>query len=70
MISKVTRKKLVLKKELLRTLAEKHLRIVNGGKIGFVVDQTLPSDSQSTECTYTQPMVCQKHPLEPAAVRW
>ena len=34
-MSKVTRK-LVLKKELLRTLDEGHLRVVNGGKFSFV----------------------------------
>jgi len=35
MMSKATRK-LVLKKELLRTLEEGHLRAVNGGKYSFV----------------------------------
>src|SRR5262249_39645712 len=35
MMSKTTRK-LVLKKELLRTLEEGHLRAVNGGKFSFL----------------------------------
>jgi hypothetical protein len=34
MMSKATRK-LVLKKELLRTLDERHLRVVNGGRVPF-----------------------------------
>ena len=57
MISKATRK-LVLKKELLRTLEGRHLRVVNGGELSPVEDPTLPRNdehlSYGTICTYSR----------------
>ena len=47
--------KLVLKKELLRTLDERHLSVVDGG-CGEL-------QSYGTECAYSQPMLCEPKPL-------
>ena len=68
MMSKATRK-LVLKKELLRTLDEGHLRAVNGGELASVAsvqlgDPALPRNderlSYGTICTYSRAIyVCE-----------
>jgi hypothetical protein len=50
MMSKAPRK-LVLKKELLRTLNERHLRVVNGGG-----DE--PLNCYSFECRFSDPLLC------------
>jgi hypothetical protein len=55
MMSKATRK-LNLKKELLRTLDEGHLRVVNGGK---------PEPSYATACAYDTRPVPDSVLLEP-----
>jgi len=65
MMSKATRK-LVLKKELLRTLDEGHLRAVNGGKISFDF-VALGDERPSRECTYRQIIVPEPELVAPEA---
>ena len=56
MMAKTTRK-LVLKKELLRTLDERHLRVVDGGKLWVESALALPSDDErpsgGPDCVYS-----------------
>jgi hypothetical protein len=59
MMSKATRK-LILKKELLRTLDEGDLRVVNGGK---------PEPSYAAACAYdTRPFPCDSLLQQPILV--
>jgi hypothetical protein len=60
MMSKATRK-LVLKKELLRTLDERHLTVVNGGGDWHV--------SGGLECSPSEPILCEFHPVAVKALR-